>query len=213
MLKQLSSVLMLMSVVGVAWADVTLKIQPEVKVEEINGQTVKQKILGNTTTNYQLNSGVNVIKVSYYEYFDAEHGIGSHDIVRSAPVYIKTPMLQDQQSYTLTLVNPPKNNDQAKAYAKKPEFALYNAKNELLMTQMGNGARRSIVNAILTDEDTNTTQVTPSQPKAVYTQAAKVPQENITTSDNKFNQLISAWGNASKEERKKFMLWLADQTN
>ncbi|OTG88392.1 hypothetical protein B9T31_02460 [Acinetobacter sp. ANC 4558] len=219
MLKQISTLVVAMSLSSFVVAAVTLTTPQEIKVEEINGQPIAKKIFGSDSRQFQLKSGINDLEVSYYQYFEAENGIGAHDIVRSAPVRIKTPLLKDNETYTLALIQAPKTNDQAKAFAKQPVFGLYNNKNELLMTQEGTYQQpRGIINAVFGDQNiTRNLNENKVQPKAVYTQNAEFlnqkSDEVQQTTKNALNQLILSWKNANKEDRQKFMLWLAEQAN
>ena len=220
MLKQLLICTLLLSVNGLVSAAITIKTQQEIKVAEINGQTVAKNLFGQDSSQYQLNQGVNELEVSYSQYFDAEDGIGAHDIVRSAPVKIKTPILQDHEIYTLALIDTPKTNEQAKVFAKQPIFVLYNRNNELLMTQYGsNDGHQGIVNTLLDNKQSNKQNFNPTnkQPEAIYTAIANVPKDNsnLKNQNNRsdVNQLISIWEQASKADRQKFMIWLAEQTN
>jgi uncharacterized protein len=220
MLKQLLICTLLLSVNGLVSAAITIKTQQEIKVAEINGQTVAKNLFGQDSSQYQLNQGVNELEVSYSQYFDAEDGIGAHDIVRSAPVKIKTPILQDHETYTLALIDTPKTNEQAKVFAKQPIFALYNRNNELLMTQYGsNDGHQGIVNTLLDNKQSNKQNFHPTnkQPEAIYTAIANVPKDNSNPKNKNnrsdVNQLISIWEQASKADRQKFMIWLAEQTN
>lgn len=220
MLKQLLICTLLLSVNGLVSAAITIKTQQEIKVAEINGQTVAKNLFGQDTSQYQLNQGVNELEVSYSQYFDAEDGIGAHDIVRSAPVKIRTPILQDHETYTLALIDTPKTNEQAKVFAKQPIFALYNRNNELLMTQYGsNDSHQGIVNTLLDNKQSNKQNfhLIKKQPEVIYTAIANVPKDNPNlknqNNSSNVNQLISIWEQANKVDRQKFMMWLAEQTN
>lgn len=219
MMKQILASMMVLSFTGLVNAAVTLQIEQEIKVEEINGQAIKSGLIRSNLDQYQLTAGTNELEVSYYQYFDAEDGIGAHDIVRSAPVFIKTPILQDNQTYRLALMKMPQNNDQAKQFAKQPIFGLYNSQNELLMTQAGAvQSRQSIISAFLGDQEQTfkSKNMTNKQPEASYTVAAKIiPEQKQAETTNKATsaslyQLINTWQNASKEDRQKFMMWLAE---
>ena len=216
MFKQISIFAVTLSLSGFMHAAVTLKVQQEIKVEEINGQAISKKIFDSNTNIFQLNVGKNELEISYYQYFDAENGIGSHDIVRSAPVYLNTPALNDNQTYILKLINAPKTNDQAKEFAKQAIFGLYNNKNELLMTQTGTGEHKSILNMLIDGETINArkknngeNQQNERDNKMNINDLLGVNERDLSES-NSFNQLIVIWKNASKKDRKKFMMWLAE---
>lgn len=220
MLKKFLICSFLLSVNGLVSAAIILKTPAEIKIAEINGQEITKKLFGPHTSQYQLNQGVNELELSYYQYFDAEDGIGAHDIVRSAPVKMKTPILQDHESYTLVLMDAPKTNDQAKVFAKQPVFALYNENNELLMTQYGsNESHQGVVNTLLDHNESNKQNFHPTnkQPEAIYSAIANIPKDGLgrknQNNSGDVNQLISIWEQANKADRQKFMMWLAEQTN
>ena len=193
-------------------------LRNKIKIEGLNGQEVKSRLFS-SDNKYNIDAGENIISVRYTQFFEEHPGIGSHDIVRSGIVNIKTPILQDQQSYRLALINPPQNHDDAKAYAKQPIFGLYNAKNQLLVEQKGGKTQNAgILQNLFSDAPTDLTQkaTTVVQPAPVYTSQAVVAkagiekQKDLTSSGNA-QQLINSWKNASKSERQAFMAWLAEQ--
>ncbi|AYA68803.1 DUF2057 domain-containing protein [Acinetobacter sp. WCHA55] len=197
---------------------VTITAPEEIKIEGLNGQEVKSRLFS-SDNKYSIDAGENIISVRYTQFFEEHPGIGSHDIVRSGIVNIKTPILQDQQSYRLALINPPQNHDDAKAYAKQPIFGLYNSKNQLLVEQKGGKTQNvGILQNLFSDAPTDLTQkaTTVVQPAPVYTSQAVVSkagiekQKDLTSSGNA-QQLINAWKSASKSERQAFMAWLAEQ--
>lgn len=197
---------------------VTINVPDEIKIEGLNGQELKGRLFG-SDNQYKLDAGENIISVRYIQYFEEHPGIGSHDIVRSGVVNIKTPILQDQQSYHLALINPPQNNDEAKSYAKQPVFGLYNANNQLLVEQKGSKTQNTgILQNLFNDSSTDLAQSksTVKQPAATYTSQAIVATTEMTkpkdlSSTNHASQLIDAWKNASKAERRAFLSWLAEQ--
>ena len=197
---------------------VTITAPEEIKIEGLNGQEVKSRLFS-SDNKYNIDAGENIISVRYTQFFEEHPGIGSHDIVRSGIVNIKTPILQDQQSYRLELINPQQNHDDAKAYAKQPIVGLYNAKNQLLVEQKGSKTQNAgILQNLFTDAPTDLTQkaTTVVQPAPVYTSQAVVAkagtdkQKDLTSSGNA-QQLINTWKSASKSERQAFMAWLAEQ--
>lgn len=203
MIKQLNLFVLALMMSSFVNADTLLKIQNGIIVQEINGAEVKKDLFNSYKSEYSLESGQNDLIVYYYQYFDAENGIGAHDIVKSSPVYIKTPVLRNNETYRLAMINPPKNNDDAKKYAKQPEFALYNSYNELLMTQIGGNTKKGIIHSIFNEQ-----KIDQRQPQVVYT----LIEPDIAHGDT-LNHLLIAWKNATKEDKQKFMLWIAEQVN
>lgn len=200
---------------------VTLTIPEEIKIVALNDQEVSSGLL-RSNQSYQLDAGVNAISVRYNEFF--EHSDNSHDILKSGVVTVKTPVLKDGETYRLALMNAPRNFDQAQAYKNQPIIGLYDAKNQLLVQQIGaqDAAKPWFGNSLLAKTvGTDNKTVTPvNQPAAVYTQAATVPKVAVSQVQSKAGaasqndqQLIQLWQQASKAERQKFMSWLAEQAN
>ena len=194
-------------------------INEEIKVEGLNGQEVKSRLFS-SNHNYSVQPGENVLSVRYVQFFEEHPGIGSHDIVRSGIVHIKTPVLQDKATYRLGLVNPPKTHDDAKEFAKQPVFGLFDARNQLLVQQAGaKDLNRGILQNLFSTSSTESAQAAPvsvTQPAAVYSPQAVVTTKPVATVSNVAGadqQLIQLWQQASKTERQKFMSWLAEQAN
>jgi hypothetical protein len=154
---------------------------------------------------------------------------GEHDIIKSGVVTLQAPDLKDNQSYTLGLVNAPKDFEAAKKYADQPTVALYDQNKKLVVQQTGanneaqpwfTGSNLLSRTLDLTQKNKNnaanqpapvyagtTAQVVATAPVAVTTAAA------AGTTKTTDQQLAELWQKASKAERQKFMAWLAGQTN
>ncbi len=219
MALRLSFAALALSLSSTAFSAVTITAPEEIKVEGLNGQEVKSRLFS-SNHNYSVQPGENVLSVRYVQFFEEHPGIGSHDIVRSGIVHIKTPVLQDKATYSLGLVNPPKTHDDAKEFAKQPVFGLFDAKNQLLVQQAGaKDLNRGILQNLFSTSLTESAQAAPvsvTQPAAVYSPQAVVttkPVANVSNVAGADQQLIQLWQQASKTERQKFMSWLAEQAN
>lgn len=206
---------------------VTITAPEEIVILAVNGQEVNSGLIPSKKNNYQVDPGNLTVNVRYREYF--EHLNGEHDIVKSGVVTIQAPDLQDNQSYSLGLVNAPKNFDAAKKYADQPTVALYDQNKKLVVQQTGanneaqpwfTGSNLLSRTLDLTQKNKNnaanqpapvyagtTAQVVATAPVAVTTAAA------AGTAKTTDQQLAELWQKASKAERQKFMAWLAAQTN
>lgn len=199
---------------------VTLTAPEEIKIVGVNEREVNSGLIRKKQT-YKLDPGSNSISVRYIEFF--QHNDNSHDILKSDVVTVKTPELKDGESYRLALINAPKDFDTAQKYKDQPIIGLYDARNQLLVQQSGANSEtkpllgKSVLGKAL---DLTTKTVAPAnQPAPVYPQAAVSPvvanlnsaETAIKTSTDQ--KLIQLWQQASKEERRKFMLWLAEQGN
>lgn len=206
---------------------VTITAPEEIVILAVNGQEVNSGLIPSKKNNYQVDPGNLTVNVRYREYF--EHLNGEHDIVKSGVVTIQAQDLQDNQSYSLGLVNAPKNFDAAKKYADQPTVALYDQNKKLVVQQTGanneaqpwfTGNNLLSRTLDLTQKNKNnvanqpapvyagtTAQVAATAPVAVTTAAA------VGTAKTTDQQLVELWQKASKAERQKFMAWLAGQTN
>lgn len=200
---------------------VTLTVPEEIKMIAVNDQEVRSGLLRSDQT-YKLDVGTNAISVRYTEFF--QHNDNSHDILKSGVVTVKTPELKDGEAYKLGLINAPKNFDEAKKYKDQPIIGLYDAKNQLLVQQVGakDAAKPLLGQSVLgksVDLTTNKVATPTNQPAAIYTQTASIP--NVATANVQEyvsvgqldQQLIQLWKQASKAERQKFMNWLGEQEN
>ncbi|WHP06100.1 DUF2057 family protein [Acinetobacter corruptisaponis] len=204
---------------------VTITAPEEIVILAVNGQEVNNGLIPSSKNNYQIDPGNLTLNVRYREYF--EHLNGEHDIVKSGVVTIQASDLQDNQSYTLGLVNAPKNFDAAKKYAEQPTVAIYDQNKKLIVQQTGanNEAQpwfsgNSLLGRTLDLTQKNKNNVV-NQPAPVYaatttsaTVAAPIAITTTTgTAKTTDQQLAELWQKASKAERQKFMAWLAGQTN
>ncbi|WDZ49585.1 DUF2057 family protein [Acinetobacter vivianii] len=208
---------------------VTITAPEEIVILAVNGQEVNNGLIPSKKNIYQVDPGNLVVNVRYREYF--EHLNGEHDILKSGVVTIQAPNLQDNQTYTLGLINAPKDFEAAKKYADQPTVALYDQNKKLVVQQTGanNEAQpwfsgNNFLSRTLDLTQKNKNNVA-NQPAPVYsgtaTQAAVVATApvavttaaqvgTIKTTDQ---QMAELWQKASKAERQKFMAWLAGQSN
>ena len=205
---------------GTAFSAVTLTVPENIKVEGLNGETVKNKLLGGNNT-YKLNAGEHVLSVRYVGFFEEYTGIGSHDIVRSSVVNLQTPNLNDNETYRLALVNEPKDHDQAKKFAQQPVFAIYNQNNQIISQQTAiKDTSKGLFTDALSTKGVDLTATPAVKSNVVVQNEPQVTQKaalnaNAAVSEAKpkqlDQQLIQLWQQASKEERQKFMNWLGAQ--
>ncbi|OBY75372.1 YccT family protein [Acinetobacter gyllenbergii] len=206
---------------------VTITAPEEIVILAVNGQEVNTGLIPSKKNNYQVDPGNLTVNVRYREYF--EHLNGEHDIIKSGVVTIQAPDLQDNQSYTLGLVNAPKDFEAAKKYADQPTVALYDQNKKLVVQQTGanNEAQPWFTGSNLLSRTLDLTQKNKNnavnQPAPVYagttSQVAATAPVAVTTAatvgtaKTTDQQLVELWQKASKAERQKFMAWLAGQTN
>lgn len=206
---------------GSVFSAVTVTAPEEIKILAVNDQEVNTGLFRSENNVYKLDAGSSSISLRYIQYF--EHMSGEHDIVKSGVVTIKTPNLQDNETYQLALVNAPKTFEQAKKYAEQPTVALYDKKQQVLVQQTGANTEqkpwlsRSMFGGAMDLTQKKTAPV--NQPPAVYAQSTTttqtVPVQAVTTTKSNAvdQQLIELWKKADKAEKQKFMSWLAEQAN
>lgn len=216
--KRFSAFVMLFMVTSPLFAAITLTTPEEIKVAAINGQELNTGLFSSNKNAQQLKVGENIVSVRYTQYFEENRNIGTHEIVRSNIVNIKTPLLEDNQNYYLAVIDLPKDADTAREYAKAPFFGLYNSQNQLLAKQQGaKSSNLGIVSNLFVEGDSSNKYSVNTQPLAEYTAQAKMKPEVSTTSNHinslkdEDQQLIQIWKKATKAEKQKFMTWLAEQ--
>lgn len=203
---------------GSVFSAVTVTAPEEIKILAVNDQEVNTGLFRSENNAYKLDAGSSSISLRYIQYF--EHMSGEHDIVKSGVVTLKTPNLQDNQTYQLALVNAPKTFEDAKKYAEQPTVALYDQKQQVLVQQTGANTEqkpwlsRSMFGGAV-DLTQKNVKAPVNQPPAVYA----VPQVTAQTAQLSTQasavdkQLIELWKKADKTERQKFMSWVAEQAN
>lgn len=203
---------------GSVFSAVTVTAPEEIKILAVNDQEVNTGLFRSENNAYKLDAGSSSISLRYIQYF--EHMSGEHDIVKSGVVTLKTPNLQDNQTYQLALVNAPKTFEDAKKYAEQPTVALYDQKQQILVQQTGANTEqkpwlsRSMFGGAV-DLTQKNVKAPVNQPPAVYA----APQVTVQTAQLSTQasavdkQLIELWKKADKTERQKFMSWVAEQAN
>jgi uncharacterized protein YccT (UPF0319 family) len=206
---------------GSVFSAVTVTAPEEIKILAVNDQEVNTGLFRSENNVYKLDAGSSSISLRYIQYF--EHMSGEHDIVKSGVVTLKTPNLQDNETYQLALINAPKTFEQAKKYAEQPTVALYDKKQQVLVQQTGANTEqkpwlsRSMFGGAMDLTQKKTAPV--NQPPAVYAQSTSttptVPVQVVSTTKSNAvdQQLIELWKKADKAEKQKFMSWLAEQAN
>ena len=210
---------------GSVFAAVTISAPEEIVLLAVNDQEVNAGLFRSKNNEYKVDAGTVDLSVRYQQYF--EHLNGEHDILKSGMVTIKAPNLKDGQTYKLSLVNAPKDFDEAKKYAEQPTVAIYDRNNQLLVQQTGanNEQKPWLSTGIFgkTVDLTSRNKAPSNQPAAVYATAnttapvtmvnsVSTNSSNVVSSTNSADQqLIQMWQKASKNERQKFMTWLAEQ--
>lgn len=180
---------------------VTLQVPEEIKVVAINEQDLGLGIL-RANQDIKMDAGISIIQLRYHEFF--QHEDHSHDILKSSIVDLTTPVLQENETYHLALINPPRNFEAAQLYKEQPIVGFYNAQNQLLAQYTGRKEKvKSWWSPSIEVKTTNLTQPT------VIT--IPVSKEESVDARVTHQHMIQLWQKVSKTERQKFMMWLNQQ--
>ena len=192
-------------------AAVTLITPEQIAVLTLDQQEVSGSFFRSTKTTYQLDPGTHDIAVRYEQLFNLTND--DHDILKSAMVSVRA-NLEDNKTYRLSLINPPKNYEVAKEYVKQPIIAVVDEQGKIIAQQQGldNAPKpmlgSSFFNRVMDFRNKPDTQ------KDLTT--GQMPTSNIksttagTTTDATGNleQLKQSWQHASKQEREQFMQFI-----
>lgn len=204
------ALLMTGTALSVAHAEVTLLTPEEIAVLALDDQEVNAGLLRGKTTTYKLDAGQHNITVRYEQFFQQYDG--NHDILKSGGVTVPV-TLQDGQTYTLKLVNPPKNFDLAKEYVKQPIIAVVDAAGNVVAQQQGvDSTPKSWLGSGLFGRVFDLRQDTKpaGKPAAAPVAAAAVPT-TVAVAGGNVAQLKQLWSSATAQERQQFAAWLAEQ--
>ena len=203
--------LMVVAMATSAQAAVTLVTPEEIPVLALDQQEVNGSFFRSSKTSYKLDPGTHEIAVRYEQLFNLTNG--DHDVLKSAVVSVRA-NLEDNKTYRLSLVNPPKNYDVAKNYVKQPIIAVLDEQGKVIAQQQGldNAPKpmlgSSFFNRVMDfrnkpemQKDLTTSQ-TDNNSQAV-TSSAKA-----SATIGNLEQLKQLWQNASKQEREQFMQFI-----
>ncbi|UTT87641.2 DUF2057 family protein [Psychrobacter raelei] len=203
-----------------AHADVTLKVDDNIKVAVLNGQQYNTSIFQPLQQTFVLQPGKHVITAKYERLYDNLRG-DDHDYLRSANITV-TADLQDNQTYRLAMPGQPEEYEEAKKYAKAPTLAVMKGSTVLaeskaqvqqnglfsgLSSIFGGGDSAQVENqkAIAAVNSSSTTQASSNSAAiAPISTPVSSSQQNTDTLDN-FMQL---WLQATPSEREKIRQWI-----
>lgn len=113
-------------------AAVTLITPEEIPVLALDQQEVTGNFFRSSKTTYKLDPGSHDIAVRYEQLFNQTNG--EHDILKSAVITVRA-NLEDNKTYRLSLVNPPKNYEVAQEYVKQPIIAVMDEQGQVIAQQ------------------------------------------------------------------------------
>ena len=182
-----------------AYADAILKTVEDVKIEAINDKEVNSGLLQFKNKEFRLSEGQHTLAVRYSAYFEEYLNIGTHEIVKSDLIELKTPYLKDNQNYLIKLIQTPQNINDARLFAKSPEIGLYDIQGKLLAKASGIDRKKYNSNTVFKSPTISTNDSNDQN---------YVKMSEMSKSTN--HKLIETWQNSSKQERQQFMNWLAE---
>lgn len=208
--------LMVVAMATSAQAAVTLVTPEEIPVLALDQQEVSGSFFRSSKTTYKLDPGTHEIAVRYEQLFNLTNG--EHDVLKSAVVSVRA-NLEDNKTYRLSLVNPPKNYDVAKDYVKQPIIAVLDEQGKIIAQQQGldNAPKpmlgSSFFNRVMDfrnkpemQKDLTTSQI--DNNSQAVTSSVKASIVSTTGANDNLEQLKQLWQNASKQEREQFMQFI-----
>lgn len=204
-------VLSLMAMATSAQAAVTLVTPEEIPVLALDQQEVNGSFFRSNKTTYKLDPGTHEIAVRYEQLFNLTNG--EHDVLKSAVVSVRA-NLEDNKTYRLSLVNPPKNYDVAKDYVKQPVIAVLDEQGKVIAQQQGlDNAPKPMLGSSFFNRVMDFRNK-PEMQKDLTTNQTDNNSQAVTSSAKasatigNLEQLKQLWQNASKQEREQFMQFI-----
>jgi len=175
-----------MTSVGLAWADATITVPENVIVLGVDGQeTGNTGLFAQRKTVYHLAPGEHAITARYDRVFSLS--TGDDDIVRSSGVTIRA-VFADQTNYKLDWKNAPDDHEAAVEYAHRPILMVTDEGGKPLAAQQGLPQHStSLLGSVM--------------------QGITLGDNNGTTLD----RLQSLWGQATTDQRQRFLSWIQSQ--
>lgn len=217
----------LLTVVGVglfsitlAHAEVTLKVDENIKVTAINGQQVNTSAFQPLKKNFSLQAGKHVITAKYDRLYDL-HG-DNHDYLRSGNITL-TADLQDNQTYRLAMPGQPEKYREAREYAKSPTLAVMKG-NQVVAQASGavkEGGLFSSIGSLFGSNDaqldnqtaiaainSNGSSNNSVSNNTVSNSSAIAPVSSSSAQADTLDQFMQLWLQASPDEREKIRQWV-----
>lgn len=200
--------------VTMAHAEVTLKVDDNIKVTAINGQKVNTSAFQPLKKDFTLEAGKHVITAKYDRLYELRGD--NHDYLRSGNVTV-TADLQDNQTYRLAMPGQPEKYQQAVKYAKSPTLAIMKG-STVIAQQSGTTEEGGLFSSITSLFGSDEAQI--ENQKAI---AAVNSNGNTTNSNNSnviapinsnsieantLDQFMQLWLQASPDEREKIRQWI-----
>lgn len=208
-LKHILPVILTTTLTSVAYADVTLMVDENIKVTGINGQPVNQSLFQPLQKKFILKPGKHIITAKYDRLFEFSNN--KHDYLRSANISVSGD-LQDNQTYYLTMPNQPDNYQDAKKYARQPTLAIeQNQKiisEQQALSSQSSGLFSGVSNKISGLFGQNTQTQPSQQPISPIESSAPQPKSQANPDQSTLDKFMQIWLQATPAEREKIRQWI-----
>lgn len=225
-LSKVAFSVVVMALAASSHAAVTLITPEEIPVLALNQQEVSGNFFRSTKTSYKLDPGMHDIAVRYEQLFNLNNG--EHDILKSAVISVRAD-LQDNRTYYLRLVNPPKDYNVAKDYVKQPIIAVMDDQGKIIAQQQGldNAPKpvlgSSFFNRVMDFRDKLDSRKDYTVPvsnhsaanSSAYSQSGELSSKVVSSSatsssaaSSTVEQLKQLWQQTNEQERQQFMQFI-----
>lgn len=201
-----------------AHADVTLKVDDNIKVTVLNGKQYNTSLFQPLQKTFTLQPGKHVITAKYDRLYDLTGD--NHDYLRSGNVTV-TADLEDNQTYRLAMPGQPERYQEAQKYAKSPTLAVMKGSTVVAQTKGSTeqGGLFSGLSSIFGGNDAqieNQKAIAAVNSSSTTTQSSSAtaiaPVEATTTSysakADTLDNFMQLWLQATPNERDKIRQWI-----
>lgn len=205
--------------VTLAHAEVTLKVDDNIKVTAINGKQVNTGLFQPIKKDFSLESGKHVITAKYDRLYELRGD--NHDYLRSGNITVTADLL-DNQTYRLAMPGQPEKYEQAKEYAKSPTLAIMKG-SQIIAQQSGAVQEGGLFSSIGSLFGGNDAQVdnqkaiaainannnsSSNNAIAPVSTNTKLNTNNNSADADTLDRFMQLWLQASPDEREKIRQWI-----
>lgn len=200
--------------VSLAHADVTLKVDDNIKVTVLNGKQYNTSLFQPLQQTFVLQPGKHVITAKYDRLYDDLPG-DNHDYLRSGNVTV-TADLQDNQTYRLAMPGQPERYHEAQKYAKSPTLAVMQGSTVIAQASgaVEEGGLFSGLSSLFGSNDAQVENqkaiaaVNSSSLTSSTTAIAPVDASNNNSKADTLDSFMQLWLQATPDEREKIRQWI-----
>lgn len=203
--------------VTLAHADVTLKVDENIKVTALNGKEYNTSLFQPLQKTFTLQPGKHVITAKYDRLYDNLRG-DNHDYLRSGNVTVSAD-LQDNQTYRLAMPGQPEKYEEAQKYAKSPTLAVMKGSTVIAQSSgaVEEGGLFSGLSSIFGSGDAQIENqkaiAAVNSSSSTNSSTTIAPVESVTTTSNSakpdtLDNFMQLWLQATPNEREKIRQWI-----